>query len=116
MSTDKAADVLVNIAPCVADIMDDKDVAGAIEKLADKSDSDITVGEIVSIAVKRVIPLALKKHRDELYAILVAMTDKELETIKKQSVMDTIKDAKACIDKDLLSFFSPATATEKPER
>lgn len=52
-----------------------------------------------------VLPILLREHAGDLHAIVAALTGKTTDEIAHQNGFQTIKEAKASIDKDFLDFF-----------
>ena len=106
LSTDKAVDVLIEVTPYIADIINDADIRKVIDKYKKKP------GEQVKYFAE-LIPLFLKKHREPVYVILAALQEKAVDDIKAQSFTETIKQIKEIAnDKELISFFTSFTKAE----
>lgn len=101
INTDKAVDILIEITPYVADILNDEDIKKVIEKYRN------TVTDRREIKyMTELIPVILKKYREAVYIILAAINGKKVEEIKTQSLSETIKQLKEIAkDEDLNSFF-----------
>lgn len=115
MRTDRAADAMVAIASSVSSIIEDKAFGDVLSSFSGKEITQMTMAEMVSLLSKKLIPLALQKRRGDLYLIVCAMTEKTLDTVKEQSVLDTMRDFKEFIDRDFLDFFKPAVNTGETE-
>lgn len=47
----------------------------------------------------------LKTHRADTLAVLSALTGKGVDALERQRGLDTLREAKACFDQELLDFF-----------
>ena len=117
LGTDECLDVLCEITPHIVNLVSDDEIMGAIGKPVDKKNST-KVGVMLLGAQKitTVVPLLLKKHRDDIYAILSIMGGKSVEEVAKQNTMATLWQIKTLSeDKELLSFFKLWGCGEKSE-
>ena len=75
LSTDKAVDILIEITPYVADIINDRDLRKVIDKYKKTPEKQIEY-------FSELIPTFLKKHREPVYIILAALNETTVEEIK----------------------------------
>lgn len=61
--------------------------------------------EAFSEVFSGVLPILLREHAGDLHAIVGALTGKTPDETAHQNGFQTIKEAKASIDKDFLDFF-----------
>lgn len=117
LTTDECLDVLCEITPHVASIVADEEIMAAIGKAAPKK--DLTAAGTVMVAMARVtkcIPLLVKTHRDDVYAILASVGGMTVEEIAKQNTIITLTQIRAvCKDKELLDFFKSWAHGDKAE-
>lgn len=117
LTTDECLDVLCEITPHVASIVADEEIMAAIGKAAPKK--DLTAAGTVMVATARVtkcIPLLVKTHRDDVYAILASVGGMTVEEIAKQNTIITLTQIRAvCKDKELLDFFKSWAHGDKAE-
>lgn len=102
MTTDKAADVLMRITDPVANIMHDADTMSLIEKMANGTDNPI---KFIADNIVSVSTVLLKNHREDMFEIIAAMSDKTADEVSKQKFPQTIKDIRGCWDGELADFF-----------
>lgn len=117
LGTDECLDVLCEITPHIVNLVSDDEIMGAIGKPVDKKNST-KVGVMLLGAQKitTVVPLLLKKHRADIYAILSIMGEKSVEEVAAQSTMATLWQIKTLSeDKELRSFFKLWGRGEKSE-
>lgn len=106
MSTDQLADALCEIAPLLEEIGKDEALNETLRNIAKKEqESGMTALEKGVSLVGRVVPAMLKTHRMETYKILSVLTGKSVPELAAQNGMETIRDAKGCIDAELIGFF-----------
>ena len=107
MNIDQLSDAMVMIAGPVERIASDPDAEKALESLS----GDGTMSKFGAM-VGRFVPLLLKTHRDDVLTILSAMTGKDVGTLRAQNGMQTIREARECVDKDLIDFFGSFASTD----
>lgn len=106
LSTDKAVDILIEITPYVADIINDSDLRKVIDKYKKTPAKQMQY-------FAELIPLFLKKHREPVYIILAALNEITVEEIQAQSFAVTVKQIKEIAnDKELISFFTSFAKAE----
>ena len=108
LSTSKAADILVQLAPLMDNITSDK---ALMEKVGQSMNKDgmTKVGMAIE-ALHRVfscVPLLFVNHRSDIFGIIAAVKRKDVEEIAAQSIIQTKNDLQEIIeDKDLRDFFA----------
>ena len=113
MNTDQLAKCLCALTAPAAEIMGDENVLKALADMG-KRDGRTMLGLIADTA-RALVPLLLETHYNATVSILAAMTGKTAGAIRKQNGLQTIKEARACIDQDLIDFFKSSAPTEKQE-
>lgn len=113
LSTDKVLDVLCELTPHITEIVKDKQLLEVWQDkmVAKKSDNakDIRVKGLAYgfDKIEKLVPMVLKGHRESLYNILAIMNEKDLDQVKNQSAIITIKETKELLmDKELIGFFT----------
>ena len=117
LSTDRAADVLCEVTPYIANITGDN---ALLDELAIKFDSKgKSVAELYTFSAHKyaqLVPILLKDHRADVFGVLAALNETTAEQIGKQKVMETIKQVGELFrDKELLDFFKSFGREEKSE-
>nr|DAM03228.1 MAG TPA: hypothetical protein [Caudoviricetes sp.] len=107
LSTERAADVLCEITPYIANITGDKDL---LDELAIKFDSKgKSVAELYIFAANKyaqLTPILLKDHRSDVFCVLSILNETTAEQIRKQKFIDTLKQVGELFkDKELMDFF-----------
>lgn len=136
LSTDKALDVLCELTPYAANIMEDEKILSALDGFMndgmaakrgnedDGGDKDVandnneaTTGIRMFGGMIKTIPLLLKTHRPDVYGILSILNEKNVEEIAAQPVRETVRQLRdAFQDKDLLAFFNPSARQGQNEQ
>ena len=118
LSTERATDVLCEIAPYAMAIMTDEELMAELKAAVDFKDAN-TMAEKMALTVgklSKILPILLKKRRTELFGILGALNEKSVEGIAKQNIIVTIKQIRDIPkDKELLDFFKSCTDAEESE-
>lgn len=118
MTTDKATDVLCEIAPYAMNIMTDEDLMNELKSAVDFNNAE-TMAERMALIVgkfSKIIPVLLKKRKADILGILGALNDKSIEEMSKQNIIKTMSQIKDISkDKELLDFFKSCTGTEESE-
>lgn len=106
MNTVQLADALVRIAKPIERIGKDEEMnrqmAEAVERFRE---GKLTTIEQRARMIGMYIPALLERHRADTLEILSALTGKSVAEIEAQPGVQTLKEAKACMDEDLMSFF-----------
>lgn len=105
MRTVDMYDKLCDVTPYLIDIIEksgkDEEVRSLILKI--RANKKATVADQM-----RLLPILMKKYKDEIFNILAIFNDKSVDEIKEQSITDTIKQVFALFnDKDIKDFFMP---------
>lgn len=107
LTTERAADVLCELTPYIANITGDKFL---LDELSNKFDSKgKSVAELYTFAANKyaaLVPILLKEHRNDVFSVLATLNERSADEIAKQNVMETMKQVRDLFqDKDLLDFF-----------
>ena len=107
LSTERAADVLCELTPYIANITGDKSL---LDELANKFDSKgKSVAELYVFAAHKyatLAPILLKAHRSDVFGVLAVLNECSADEIAKQKVMKTMKQVRDLFqDKELRDFF-----------
>lgn len=107
LSTDKAADMLCELTPYIANITGDKSL---LDELAHKFDSKgKSVAELYVFAAKKytaLVPILLKTHKADVFGVLAVLNETTPEAVGKQNVLSTMRQIREAFkDKELLDFF-----------
>lgn len=115
LTTDQAADVLIEITPYVANISGDSALMSELEVTAGAK----SIAQIYLIGAKKIsaiVPLLLKDHRVDVYGILSVLNNKTPEEVGKQNIMVTMNQVKEVLqDKEMNDFFASFRQEAKTE-
>ena len=118
LSTERATDVLCEIAPYATAIMTDEELMAELKAAVDFNDAN-TMAEKIALTVgklSKILPILLKKRRAELFGILGALNEKSANEIAKQNIILTMKQIRDITkDKELLDFFKSCTDSGESE-
>lgn len=110
----EALNVLCDLIEPASRILEDQVTAEAMRKLtalSGKKMHPIALYALIGVALRPVI----KAHGDDLMQIAAALTGKPLDEVRKQPLLDTIKDVRAVWDDDLRDFFTSSAPTAAAE-
>lgn len=116
LSTDRAVDVLCELAPYVGNIANDEDVVGTIGKVMENGQNLNQYGQMMLLVgrIGEFVPLLLKTHRSDVYGILSVMNERNVAEIASQNLMDTMQQIKELFhDEEFLAFFKSSAQREK---
>jgi hypothetical protein len=118
LSTDRAMDLLCEIATPVTNIMTDEELIKELKSAVDFEKANTMAEKIALITGKytKILPLILKKRKADLFSILASLNEKTIEEIGSQNIIKTMSQIKDIAkDKELLDFFKSCTGTEESE-
>ena len=98
MSTDKAADVLVRITQPVSNIMDDSEVETVVRSFSEQNGNSLM--KAIASIMPKIVPLALKNHREDLFEIVGALGGMDVSEVKELPLMETMAIIRESMDKD----------------
>nr|DAD75502.1 MAG TPA: hypothetical protein [Siphoviridae sp. ctuvC1] len=117
LTTERAADVLCEVSIYALNILSDKELLASLRMQLEGTDGDRTKAEMIAIASEKVaelIPLILKKHKDDVFGIVAAVNGLTLEQVRQQKIIKTMTAIKEMArDKDLIDFFRSCVSTGK---
>lgn len=118
LSTDRAADVLCELTPYIANIVSDEELLEELKKAVDRKDI-VNKAQWLAVGaekITKIMPILLKKRKEDVFGILAVMNEKSVEQIAKQNILVTLKQAKTAFkDKELIDFFKSCMDTEEGE-
>lgn len=118
LSTDRATDVLCELTPYIANIVSDEELLEELKKAVDRKDI-VNKAQWLAVGaekITKILPILLKKRKEDVFGILAVMNEKTVEQIAKQNILVTLKQAKTAFkDKELIDFFKSCMDTEEGE-
>lgn len=106
MTGAELTEALCVIADPIERITQDEQVIEAMRKMAEDQKNNAIMIKLVGGAYARIVPLLLKKHREDTFTILSALTGKTVEQLNSENGFLLMKDIRDSLTKDMLSFFS----------
>lgn len=94
MTTDKAAELIVEVSPLIDKLIDDE-LVNDLETVI--SFEGKTIGEIYAIGAKKIttiLSIIIKNHRAELFGIIGLFSGKSIEEVASMKMKDTINEIK----------------------
>lgn len=118
LSTERATDVLCELTPYIANIVSDEELLEELKKAVDRKDI-VNKAQWLAVGaekITKILPILLKKRKEDVFGILAVMNEKTIEQIAKQNILVTLKQAKTAFkDKELIDFFKSCMDTEEGE-
>lgn len=118
LSTDRATDVLCELTPYIANIVSDEELLEELKKAVDRKDI-VNKAQWLAVGaekITKILPILLKKRKEDVFGILAVINEKTVEQIAKQNILMTLKQAKTAFkDKELIDFFKSCMDTEEGE-
>lgn len=118
LSTERATDVLCELTPYIANIVSDEELLEELKKAVDRKDI-VNKAQWLAVGaekITKIIPILLKKRKEDVFGILAVINEKTVEQIAKQNILVTLKQAKTAFkDKELIDFFKSCMDTEEGE-
>ena len=107
LSTDEALEVVLQIAQPITNLIDDEALVKEKQKAQPKSETTrIAIQRIGLAKIVKLLNIALKQHREDVYAILAPFNGLTLEEIGKQNFLITCKQVYDLVnDKGFVDFF-----------
>lgn len=100
MNTEQAFECMVRLVPYVTEIEGDAQIVEMKKKMREKGEA-LTNADFMAA----IYPLLMRDHRDAVFGIVAAMTEKTVEEVKTQPYKETFAAIKAGFTKELFDFF-----------
>lgn len=111
MTNDQATDALIRIAGPFESICGDEEVTNALNKIGELR------GEPMIRAIGKILPMVvtigLKKHRQDLYEIIAALTMNPVSKVGKMNFKETLTALQESYDDILRDFFTRTAIVRK---
>ena len=115
LDTSRAADVLCEAGAYALNILTDEELAEELKSKIDNS-GELSRLELYTFGAKKIsalLPIILKKHRDDVFGILAAVNGCSVKYIASQNIMTTMQQVKElAADKDMIDFFKSCAPEE----
>ena len=113
MTTEQATNAICLMAEPIGTIGQDAEFHPMIVAIGDAMQSDKFMA--TTIGISKAVPFLLKKHKQDTYTIICAMTGKTMEQVAHQNIVTTIKEVKEFFDKDFIELFMSSVGSELNE-
>ena len=114
MTNDQASDAMIRISAALGFICEDEEVKALMKDFSEAEDS--TLMQNISAFLPRVTALAFRKHRDSLYEIIGALSQKDKKAVGKMNFVESVNLLRENLQV-LLDFFpSSGTSTRMTEQ
>ena len=117
LSTDEFLDMICTVTPYVSNIVSDEDLMDTIGKAMPKPKEGVTKAGLLILGLKKltaILPLIGVKHRNDLYNIISAVTQEDIDSLSKENWQTTTKRVEEIVtDKELMSFFRSFAESEE---
>lgn len=111
MTNDQATDAMVRISVAFGSICEDSEMSSMIDELEKMGNTPIVT------AIPKVLPkfalLAFRKHKDDLYEIVGALSAKNKSEVGAMNFKETIALIKDSYDEILGDFFTSSVPSQK---
>ena len=107
LSTDEALEVVLQIAQPITNLIDDEALVKEMQKAMPKGETTRIGMQRFGLAkIVKLLNIALKQHREDVYAILAPFNGLTVEEIGKQNFLITCKQVYDLVnDKGFVDFF-----------
>lgn len=107
LSTDEALEVVVQIAQPITNLIDDEALVKEMQKTMPKGETTRIAMQRFGLAkIVKLLNIALKQHREDVYEILAPFNGLTVEEIGKQNFLVTCKQVADLLnDKGFVDFF-----------
>ena len=107
LSTDEALEVVLQIAQPITNLIDDEALVKEMQKAMPKGETTRSAMQRFGLAkIVKLLNIALKQHREDVYAILAPFNGLTVEEIGKQNFLITCKQVYVLVnDKGFVDFF-----------
>lgn len=107
LSTDEALEVVLQIAQPITNLIDDEALVKEMQKAMPKGKTTRIAMQRFGLAkIVKLLNIALKQHREDVYAILAPFNGLTVEEIGKQNFLITCKQVYVLVnDKGFVDFF-----------
>jgi len=113
LKTEELAELLCVLTPPVCRMARDPEVLAAFDKVSFGGMDAMPPLAGAALVWEALIPLLMRRHRDDVYAVLAALTGKTAEGIARQRGLETLKDLQSVWDGELAAFFTCAGTAEQ---
>lgn len=113
MTNEQASETLIRITAPIGNICEDEEAMKLFEEYKSMSEAPFwtTIGKLIP----KVVAYMFKKHKDDLYEFISAITFKTKEEVANMNFVETINVVRNSYDEVLATFFPSAGKQVKKE-
>lgn len=112
MNSTELCTALCALAEPVRRLAEDDEVADALRRMAGNKAARTVMGRLIGAAYADFVPLLLKKHKSDTFAVLSILTGKTVEELEKQNGFQLMKDVRSVFNSELIRFFGSSVDAE----
>lgn len=122
LSTDRALDVMCELSPNIAGIIEDEEVLAALDSVMsmrkpDEEEKSSVDGIKMMGGMVKIAPVLLKTHRSDVYGILSVMNERPVEEIAAQKLTETIRQVRELLqEEEFMTFFKSSAQQGQAEQ
>lgn len=109
MTNDQATEAIIRIATPISSICEDEEMLSIIDDLGKLGEMNLLTA--VGKLLPKIVSVALKTHKNDLYEIIGALQMKPAVVVGKMNFAETIKAVKDSYDDILAGFFTGSVAS-----
>ena len=111
MTNDQATDTLIRLSAPFENLCNDDEVDDALEKISKLGGMPLikAIGQIIPI----IATIGLRKHKNDLYEIVAALTQNSVTKIGKMNFKETVNALQESYDEILRDFFTRTAIAQK---
>ena len=102
MSNEQATNFLLRTSQPIANIMEDDDVNALFKQVSEAK--GIPLSKLIASLLPKVVTVALKTHKDDVFEIVGAFAEKSVKEVGKMNFLTTLNILKESVDKDFLDL------------
>lgn len=111
MNNEQATEAIIRLAEPLGNICDDEEIADMFKEISNMG--DVPMVQTLGKMIPRLVAYGFKKHVDDLYEIVGALTMQGKDKVKKMNFKDTIEVLKDSYDDVLASFFTRSSKVKQ---
>ena len=104
MTNDQAADAMIKMAKPISNLMQDEEAVKLLETIKSPREDESGIAYFARI-LPQLVSFGMQNHKDDVFAIVAALTMKPVSEIGKMNFISTVKELRESIDEDLIGFF-----------
>ena len=112
MTNEQATEAMIRIATPFGNLCNDQEFLDVLDEIS-AMDQNTNVFTVIGRYLPKVVLCAFKKHKDDLYEIVSALSMKSVAQVAKMNFKDTIQLVKDSYDDIIKDFFTSSGGSKK---